>query len=250
MTTEKDILDNALWELEQEWTKIDELLDNESTTSDTADSDEQSNESSKTEEETSEAPEEIDESLFEEKEEKETPQVSIEKKKVDREKVREATINNALLKIEDWSKSLEDFPEWVQKEVNVQLTEPEPEVKQALTRDDLRQLLQEERDEEKFKSMKKEMIDWKLSKSQQAKLAVEFKALRRHWVPKAEALEKAAKIAWIGGQDAIEKAKQTWYKRGQSSFPDTQVARREKQFIDKNILEMSADEVIKTMQKM
>jgi len=180
LTTEKDILDNALWELEQEWTKIDELLDNESTTSDTADSDEQSNESSKTEEETSEAPEEIDESLFEEKEEKETPQVSIEKKKVDREKVREATINNALLKIEDWSKSLEDFPEWVQKEVNVQLTEPEPEVKQALTRDDLRQLLQEERDEEKFKSMKKEMIDWKLSKSQQAKLAVEFKALRRH----------------------------------------------------------------------
>ena len=192
----------------------------------------------------------LDDSLFDDQEPaKQTPQVTEEQKTLDRERVKQATIDNAIKKsiADDWSINEEKFatlPEWVQKEINLQFSEPEP-APQTDAKAAAREVLNEERDEAKFNELKSS-LGGKLSTAQQQELAAEFKDNRSHNMTKAKALEKAMKAVWLWTQEAIERAKQIWFQRGQAAFPTNAWApAREVPLENKDISDMNDDEVIK-----
>ena len=253
---EKEILDQAASELvvDQESKQSDESkLSSDTTKNTTSDSDESTWWVDSSGEQTSE-PAPLDNSLFEDKVEKKS-QVSEEDKTLDRERVRQATIDRWIQNTvwEDWSLDIDkmkELPEWVQKEINLQFSKPAQEAQKYLTREDVYRLRQEDKDNEEFEALKQEIVvNWKLSQSLQKELSEEYQELRATGMWKFPSLKKAAKIAWLYSREAIEKAKQIWFQRWVQKFPTWSVSSpREVPLENKDIKEMSNEEVISMMQ--
>ncbi len=246
--TEKSVLDSVLSEVIQN----DEPASQADTKSDTSvKADEQNWWAEK---ETEVAP--LDNSLFEEPEVQKPTQVTEEQKALDREKVKQATIQKSLERVidDDWAINQDEYvklPNWIKKEIDNQLSDQEVQDDQPLTREWVKQVLQEERDLERFESLKRDIVEWqKLSRQQQEQLAQEYKDLRANWVSKIVALEKASKIIWVN-YDLAQKSKDIWYQRAISWFPsETVQPTKETPLNQKPLKEMTNDEVITFMRSL
>jgi hypothetical protein len=244
---ENEVLNEALWELESQ-AQWEPTLANDESGSQSNTPQEGWADQGEPAEPTAEATD-LDDSLFEETTQvaEQTPQVSEEAKAFDRERVKQATIDNAIKKTisDDWAIDEEKFatlPEWVQKEVNLQFSTPEPV--QTNVQAEVRASLEAEREEVRFQELKQWV--WKLTPAQQQALAEEFKDNRSHNMTKAKSLEKAMRTIWLWTQESIQKAKQIWFQRWQAAFPvNAQSPNREIPLENKEIDDMNADEVIK-----
>lgn len=117
---------------------------------------------------------------------------------------RERLVNDWAKKIKGEVKTLDDIPRdqsWL-----VPLVEAKLGVKQNPT-DAVRQVLAEERAEEKFNALKGELEDMGLDKVQKAKLEEKYKAFRAKNLPKLDALEVAMELLGIDPREHALDAK-------------------------------------------
>jgi hypothetical protein len=248
-TAENEVLNEAMSELEWQAQWEPTLADDETSSQSNTPPQEGWADQGEPEETTSEATE-IDDSLFEETTEvaEQTPQVTEEAKALDRERVKQATIDNSIKKVvsDDWAIDEEKFatlPEWVQKEINLQFSEPEVKP-QTDVKAEVRASLEAEREEVRFQELKQNV--WKLTPAQQQALGEEFKDNRSHNMTKAKSLEKAMRTIWLWTQQSIQKAKEIWFQRWQAAFPvNAQSPQREIPLENKDVQDMNEDEVIK-----
>lgn len=169
----------------------------------------------------------LDEDLF--KEEKKEPKVDT--KKQDREKVRQATIDNATKRVVDENgeinqEKFDKLPSWVQAEIENNFTIPDtdPLAVESDQSHDLKALVDKairERDDEREFKIKLEEIyaSNKLSSEQQKSLSQEFKQLTSLGMSKSDSIEKAALICGFGTQSAVEAAKKDGVRIGRMALP-------------------------------
>jgi hypothetical protein len=192
---------------------------------------------------------EVDESLFETSKDETT-----EAKKVqDREKVRQATIDNAKKRViqEDGTideEAYNSLPEWVKKEVESSIVIPQEDpIKEAMSSDLealIERKIQEREDAAVFKVKLDEIVKVNnLNSDDQKLLSSEFMQLHTLGMKKSDAIEKAAKICGFNNRYEIEKAKKDGIRIGRMALPPQGGGAKPKQPV-KDILEMNDDEII------